>query len=514
MNEIETLKQKVSKLEKENSKLKQELEVFRLTKGTKMSLDQYYFNKYLEQFEEIKRSRLSEIDQELNNLENELNILNEEIKDMDSYTTLNESYQLEIAAIKNKKEENNQKLETLEKQCFEFNNKLKDKQNLLKNATVGYYKTIIKHINEDQNLVLTNIEFVIEQLKVQLYNLVLECRGDYFTFQKMNNELNALKQQLNQENAQLDQNLNELLTKIKSTSTIEISTIKDGIINAINQRIRLKQELLDTLNKCKERDLKLIMDKINFYQIAKKSTTEITNQLERLINSLCAKLKNQETFNNLKVMKEIRLTSLVNQQQELESLKLRYDELKQKENKYYEVYVDVSKRYDMLVDFLDHTQLTINENDYFSYIMTTYMSLKQEIIETTTQYEIVTSNITKLEQEYKQNAAHLFHNAEIKKINTDLTQLNLEKNRLSVVLRELNDELRSLEQNHKNLELLEVIKEKEFVESRINQLYQNLRRLKVQIMKIKEELTTLNPIVLEYESLSTAIKELTNELNN
>lgn len=514
MSEIEILKKRINQLEKENNQLKNDLAVYKLTQGTNISLEQYYFNQYLEQFNEIKNTRLAAIDQELNNFENELNILSEEIKDLDAYATLNETYQLEIAAIKNKKDENNERLSILEQECFAINNQLKHKQNVLKNATVGYYKTIIKILNDNQNNVLSNVEFVIEQLKVQLYDLVLECRNDNFTYMQMSKELEQLHQQLEYDNHLLEQQLNDLLAKIKTASLIEISTIKDGIVNAIDQRIRLKQEIIDTLEQCKERDLKLITDKINFYQISKKSRLELTNLLDTLITSLCNDLKKQDTFNNLKVMKEIKLSTLINKQHKLETAKLKFEELKQKEEKYYETYVTVSKYYDQLVDFLDHTLLTINENDYFKDIVNCYNNLNQEILETTTQYNIVLNNIAKLEQDYHEHSLHHFRHAEVKKINTSLSQLNGEKDRLSIVLATLNEELKNLEQNHKNIELLEVIKDKEFVESRINQLYQNLRKLKVQITKVKEELTALNPLMLEYESLSVAIKELENENNN
>lgn len=514
MSEIEILKKRINQLEKENNQLKNDLAVYKLTQGTNISLEQYYFNQYLEQFNEIKNTRLAAIDQELNNFENELNILSEEIKDLDAYATLNETYQLEIAAIKNKKDENNERLSILEQECFSFNNQLHHKQNVLKNATVGYYKTIIKNLNDNQNNVLSNVEFVIEQLKVQLYDLVIECRNDNFTYMQMSKELEQLHQQLECDNHLLEQQLNDLLSKIKTTSLIEISTIKDGIVNAIDQRIRLKQEIIDTLEQCKERDLKLITDKINFYQISKKSRLELTNLLDTLITSLCNDLKKQDTFNNLKVMKEIKLSTLINKQHKLETAKLKFEELKQKEDKYYETYVTVSKYYDQLVDFLDHTLLTINENDYFKDIVNRYNNLNQEILETTTQYNIVLNNIAKLEQDYHEHSLHHFRHAEVKKINTSLSQLNVEKDRLSIVLATLNEELKNLEQNHKNIELLEVIKDKEFVESRINQLYQNLRKLKVQITKVKEELTALNPLMLEYESLSVAIKELENENNN
>ncbi len=514
MNEIDSLKRQISELKKENQKLKQELEVFKLTKGTTVSLDQYYFNKYLENYEEIKNTRLNEIEKELNELENQLNILNEEIKKMDSYATLNEAYQLEIAAIKNKKDENIKKLEELENQCNGFNKQLKEKQELLKNATIGYYKTIIKHMDAGTNLVLDNIEFVMEQLKVQLYSLVLECRNDYFTYLKMANELEELKVTLNKENEELDHALEELLVKIKNTSALEISTIKDGIINAINQRIRLKTELLDTFNKCKERDLKLITDKINFYQISKKPVAEITNLLEALVKSLCDELKSQESFNNLHVTKEIRLSTLINQKEALEDVKKRYDELKEKERIFYKIYVDVSKRYDMLVDFLDNTIMTIKENEYFYQVMITYNNLKQEITEITTQYKIVENNILKLEQEYLNKSSQKHSSNELKILNSDIAKQNSEKNRLGEVLRNLNDELRNLEQNHKNIELLSVIKDKEYVESRINKLYQSLRKLKTQINKVREELLTLEESYKEYELLLAQIKELTDDLNN
>ena len=88
------------------------------------------------------------------------------------------------------------------------------------------------------------------------------------------------------------------------------------------------------------------------------------------------------------------------------------------------------------------------------------------------------------------------------------------KNELSIKLREVKDAIRDFEKDHRNIKLVTVLREKEFVEARLSTLYNNLRDLKVKINRVKEELKSLEIELEKYNSICERISVLENELQN
>ena len=241
LKELEDLKQ-------ENEKLKIELEAFRLTQGKTLSIEQYFTQKYLERYTQILNNRIKSIDKDINELQQEYDNLSIEVANLSDIVMMNEQYQAELKKLEDIKNANVVKLNELKSLFDSTNTQYLTKQNILKNATLGYYRTILNSMenNNDFSLVMTNVEFVMQQLQDQLYLLILECRALGFQVNSLQEKLDDLESIIFEENKVIEKTTNELLAKIKTRTNEEIGNMQENIKVEISQRENLRKELLET----------------------------------------------------------------------------------------------------------------------------------------------------------------------------------------------------------------------------------------------------------------------------
>ncbi len=506
----------IENLKKENSELKIELEAFRLTQGTTLTIEQYFVKKYIESYTDILNFRVRQIDKDIENLQNEYRNLEFEVEQIQDIAAMNEQYALEIEKLETVKKANESKLNELKAKYAAVKSQYLSKQDVLKNATLGYYKTILRSLEntEDLSLVMTNVEFVMQQLSDQLYLLILECRALSFQSNALEKVVFDTIDEINKENALIEENTKIILSKIENRTNEEIGSMKENILAEIKQRETLKQELIDTFEVIKENDIKYILDIINYHRLKEVSSLDLSNVVEQIVSMKTTTLKSQDTFKNLKTIKQMELHSLLKEKEQLDAYKSRYDYLKEKENLYYKNYLEASKCYDELVEFLDSATLAITENSYFTIANKKYKELKENEIEIEAQYQIVSDNFNVVKKEHDEKLLAGIHGVEIQSLSQQISELNTLKNKLSVSLREIKDEVRNFEKDHHNIKLVTVLREKEFVEARLSTIYNNLRELKIKITNVKEEIKSLEISLENYKTVSERIVVLENELQN
>ena len=118
------------------------------------------------------------------------------------------------------------------------------------------------------------------------------------------------------------------------------------------------------------------------------------------------------------------------------------------------------------------------------------------------------------EEEYDEKLLAGIHGVEIKNLSTLVSELNGRKNELSIKLREVRDAIRDFEKDHNNIKLVPVIREKEFVEAKLSNIYNSLRDLKVKINRIKKQISDLEISLENYNSICEQIEHLEHELKN
>ena len=509
LNEIEELK-------KENNKLKVELEAFKLTQGSTLTIEQYFVKKYLEEYNEILNKRIRQIDKDIDALKNEYDNLSLEVEQIQDIATMNKQYQEELDKLEHVKHANETKINELNAKYMAVKSQYLSKQEVLKNATLGYYKTILRSLenSEDLSLVMTNVEFVMQQLSDQLYLLILECRALSFQCNSLEQVLYQTMEDVEKENTLIEANTKEILSKIENRTNEEIGTMQENILAEIKQRENLKNELIETFEIIKERDVKYILDTVNYHRLKEVSSAEISNVVEQIVNERTTKLKSQDTLKNLKTIKQMELNSLLKEKERLDISKKRYDYLKEKENSYYNTYVEASRCYDELVEFLDSATLAITENAYFALAYKQYEGLKTSEKEIEAQYKIANEKLSNTKKLHDEKLLAGIHGVEISELSQSISELNALINELSNNLREVKDAIRNFEKDHRNIKLVTVLREKEFVEARLATLYNSLRDLKVKISRVKEEIKSLEIALENYQTVCEKINVLENELQN
>ena len=506
----------IEELKRENSKLKIELEAFKLTQGSTLTIEQFFVKKYLEVYTEILNKRVRQIDNDIESLKAEYDNLALEVEQVQDIATMNAQYQEELNKLELIKRANETKLNELKAKYIAVKSQYLSKQDVLKNATLGYYKTILRSLEntEDLGLVMTNVEFVMQQLSDQLYLLILECRALSFQCSNMEKVLYETEEAIIKENTLIEENTKVILSKIENRTNEEIGFMQENILNEIKQRETLRNELIETFEIIKERDVKYILDTVNYHRLKEVSSAEISSVVEKIVNERTTNLKSQDTLKNLRTIKQMELNSLLKEKEQLVKYKKRYDFLKEKENNYYNTYVEASKYYDELVEYLDSATLAITENSYFTVANKQYDALKSSEIEIEAQYKIVSDKLTNTQKLHDEKLLSGIHGVEISELSQSISELNSLKNELSIKLREVKDAIRDFEKDHRNIKLVTVLREKEFVEARLSTLYNNLRDLKVKINRVKEELKSLEIELEKYNSICERISVLENELQN
>lgn len=515
-NPQDMLIKEIEELKKQNSDLKIELEAFRLTQGSTLTVEQYFTKKYLEEYAEILNYRLYQVDKDIENLKNEHNNLQLEVEEIQDIAVMNEQYQEEIKKLEEVRKTNESKLNELKAKFAAVKSQYLSKQDVLKNATLGYYKTILRSLenSDDLSLVMTNVEFVMQQLSDQLYLLILECRALSFQSDALEQVVFETEEEINKENKQIEENTKAILSKIAKRTNEEIGAMQASINEEIKQREILKNELVETFEVIKDRDIKLILDTVNYHKLKQLSTAEISDIVEKLVIEYTTNLKSQDTLKNLKTMKQMELSGLIKEKEQLDNYKVKYKILKEKEDKYYNTYVEASRYYDELVEFLDSSTLAISENAYFTLANKKYIQLKESEKEIEAQHNIASDNLMKAQKLHEEKLLAGIHGVEINNLSQKISEYNLLKNELSVKLREVKDAIRNFENDHNNIKLVSVLRDKEFVEAKLANLYNKLRDLKVKINSIKEEIKSLEIALENYNKVSERIAKLENELNN
>jgi chromosome segregation ATPase len=143
-----------------------------------------------------------------------------------------------------------------------------------------------------------------------------------------------------------------------------------------------------------------------------------------------------------------------------------------------------------------------------------YSELKTSEKEIQAQYHIVCDNLDNVKKEYNEKLLAGIHGVEIKNLSTLVSELNGRKNELSIKLREVRDAIRDFEKDHNNIKLVPVIREKEFVEAKLSNIYNSLRDLKVKINRIKKQISDLEISLENYNSICEQIEHLEHELKN
>lgn len=515
-DELNRLKEENNNLKQENETLKSSLEVYKLVSSISNSLEDYYTDKYLVEYNKILNKRLSEVNDHLEELKNEYNDLSLQLTSFSSQLKSNQEYAALYEKLNKMIDDNNLILKQQTEEYDKGHKVYLDKQQVLKDATLGYYSTIVKSMEPlvDPALVMTNVEFVMGQLKATLYSLILECRNLNFQDMKNLRKLEELETKIVNENKNIEEEKNQIADKVKSKSKEEITSLQQDLQKEIVLNEKLYAELKETFEKVMKKDIKDIVEQVKYNKMVEKSSKEITCIIEQTLKEKLTSLESQDTLTNLLMYKQLELKKLLEEKTYLSKKAKRYDSLKKEENDLYTNYLEASKNIDMLMDFIDSAALSIAENDAYKTCVDRYEYLKKEEINAQDEYNKIIAEDKKIEANRIDYMHVGYSEDEIKKYTEKLNRNNVIKNQLAGQLRQIRDEIREIESNPSNLKLMAVLREKEFAEAHLPTLYNFLRSLKVKVEQEKDELKSLEESLKDYDKIINRILVLQDEINN
>lgn len=387
-------------------------------------------------------------------------------------------------------------------------------QSSIKKVTLGYYDTILKALNTQNNssLINSNITFVITNLQKSVYSNVLEARDILFIINSKTFDLYKLKDKINEENNVLSNEYDELVNKYTISHKSLLNNQLDEYSHSISNNELLLKEYTSYLNNKLESNVNNIKDLVKYYYCLNKSLEEISNLVNKVITNQLSLLDSEEAISSLRSSKQKALQLLKDSLNSLDkyyvdSCKLK-DELTFLENSY-EV---VSSNIDKLFEYSSSSKLAIDENEEYTNIILKYETLIDKIDDLKSNEQEYLASIKKLKDGsdsiYYQNISK----ADKEKYKNEYTKLTELLDSNTSKLTNYEKELNSIINNPRYIKLLNVYNKTKAIEANILELSNKQDKLANMIYEKKELLTSMLPYLEERDNNIKLINELEYDL--
>ena len=508
--ELQGLFDEIDRLKKENDDLKNQILTFQTFQNEKIDFDSFLAKKYLSLHDNVVKDRLKQTEEKIKQFEINKRKLIDEKLNVD-----------EVLESSDYKEKNNQilknddviqgKIKDLEKKKQSITDFYQSRLNDLEQPIIFHYNTLIQNLNKEY----INEEFdrYIADLNAS-YPISVEAKKLRKRLDDEIKQLDIEKKHYLDESKQLKKEKDNLIKDVESNFDSYISKMMNHYDNTIELENKLKEEIITEYNIIKDKNLRGIVSQINYYHLLKLDEKEISDKIERLIEKLIENLASEETFENLKMNKEVRLNEVRVEIDKLEPIYNKLMDIKKKENHYYEIYISSSNALDELIDYLDDATLAINECEKYSEVVKKYLSLRKSLTDLKLSYDKLNKDFEQIEKERQEKALCAFPEDEIKELTNELAKINSERFKITGRIEDVKYEKEKIEKNYSNLQLLTVLREKEYIEEKIPKLYSSLRELKVIISDYKYQEQELEKELKDYKKLLIEKERLEDELNN
>lgn len=523
-NNYDDLVKKIKELENENLKLKHRIEDLEkdLELSGKMTeldepltLNNYYFKKYLAIHDEVYKLRFNKLDERENNLQNEYTSFLDQEQSISIITSKNEEINNQIKDIEN---QISNKFYELEKMKFEFSSDVKkvtNEENKLTNDTLSVLSRITSLLTLSNNqTVINEIKYTMTLLENSFYPINLKIAKTKYNLVLTLDELTSLEQRTSMETKALETSKKQLLQKIQMVSIESVETILDSIKNELEKITKSKTELKQLFDMLKDQNLKKIQDEIRHFQILEYTKKDIAFEMDKIIEQYYQELLNIDTISNMQLKMIVELSKLTNELSELEDIKKQYEIIKQDYEHLNSLLVTVNNNISQMEQYVKMTSKAISSkpeynelvNRYEGYL-TTIILLKQEI-------ENTKKKIVELKEERRLKSLDPFAKATIQKLLEQIKSQEGLLEKYNLDLENTNKEIEKIESSEKNLKLMNVLKDKKIVESKLPNLYNQQKELVTTVSMKQEEVKNLEAKLIDYDNIIQRIEELKGEISN
>ena len=527
MNEnlIDKLERKVASLEEENAKLKarvaeleQELSIngYIVEEDEPITVNNYYLKKYIEIHDEVYNERIKALEEKKESLQNEYNDIVEQEKGFETITLKNDSLLKRMEEIDRIISDSYYQLE---KERYEFESAVAyvtKKETLVYNSTIESINELIELFNENKDIdeVTTKVETLMVAITNNLYPLNVRIgRQKYDLVQKML-ELNELEQKIKSETKNLNSEKKSLEGAIQTISLEAVEALLDGIVLELSKVNKSEQELEDLFKALKEQNLKQIQGEIKHYKVLEYSNKEIALVMDGIIEEYKEKLRTMDTVTNIQLNKTMELSKLTARKAELEPNKTRYTELLNEYQHLESIHDSISSNIAKLEEFILLTNKTIQAKPEYTEFVNTYEGLKATIKIVKNEIINTEEKIKELKEARRVKALDPYAKASIQELTEKIKEAESLLEKYHSDIRNAESELANMSSMERNLKLINVLMDKQNVESKLPTLYNKQRELVDSVNTKYQELKELELLVKEYDEVTEQIEALQSEIDN
>ena len=523
-DQVDFLQRKVSSLEEENAKLKHRVEELEqelslngyvIDEEENITVNNYYLKKYIEIHNEVYNERIKDLEEKRQSLQNEYDSIVEQEKGIETITIKNE------ALIKRMEEIDkliSDSYYTLEKEKYEFETRVKEvtkKEYQVHHYTVESIKDILIALENEENDVITEkVLKVCDDLKTNIYPVNTKLSKDKYNLVKKLNELSELEQKVKMEAKNLSNEKKSLEGAIQTISLETVESLLDSIVLELSKVSKSKSELDELFSNLKEQNLKEIQDEIRHFKVLEYSNKEIAVSMDKIIEDYREKLRTMDTVTNIQLNKTMELSRLTAKLQELEISKKEYEEKVSEYQSLESICENIDKNIKELEEFISLSNKAVQAKPEYLEFVNKYNGLKATI-------KIVNNEIKNTEdkiKEYKETrrvkALDPYAKASILELTEKIKESEGLLEKFASDIRNAEAELNNITTMERNLKLINVLKEKAYVESKLPTLYNQQRTLLDSVNGLYQQIKNLEDKVKEYNELSEKIEELESEINN
>lgn len=525
MMEKELLEQQIASLEEENLELKRTIEDlkkelsivgFVRKDNEPLTISSYYLKKYLSIHEEVYKERLEALEKKGIMLQNKYDNLMKQEDALDLIASKNEE---SLKRIKEIDELINQKYYELEKTKYEFDSEVTNVTKLENNSfneSINALNEIVKLMDtEPDKLKIASIaNEIMESIRINLYPLNVSISKNKYKLVNRMHEINELEQTVKIEVKNLTSEKKLLESEIQTISLETVEAMLDELALEITKVNKSKEELEKLFKIIKGENLKALQDEINHFEVLEYSKKEIASKMDELIEEYTEKIRTLDTKTNIELNKTMELNKLVSEKAKLDEIKKTYEVILGDYQQLDSIYQNVTSNISKLEEYLQYTNKMINAKVEYTEFVNQYDGLNSTIKIVENEILNTENKLKSLKEERKLKALDPYAKEIIQNLTLEIKKCEQVLEQYNEDIRNSKLELEQMLQNEKNLKLVNILKDRSLINTKLPSLYNKQKELGTSVNEKYQELRSLEKKLQDYEEIKEKIEALESEINN
>lgn len=524
-NSIDKLQRIIAGLEEENAVLKDriadlekqlELVGYEESSDEPVTINNYYLKKYLEIHDNVYQRRLQDLQEKKDNLQKEYDSITEQ---EEGFETLNNRNELSLNRINEIDSIISDYYYQLEKNKYDFEKEVvavTKKETTVFRETMECLSEVLRAFNhaESNDEVIEVIDQLTQAIMINLYPVNVSLSNQKYNLVQKMNKLNEYEQTVKVETKNLTSEKKSLQNAIQTISLETVETMLDGIAVEITKVNKSAEELKELFTALKERNLKQIQDEIRHLKVLEYSSKDIAHSMDDLMAELESKLNIIDTETNRQLNKSMELSRLLSIKAQLEESKKEYDKCLSEYQHLESVYKKISSNITMMEEYIATTNKAIQAKAEFQDFVNRFDGAKSTV--KIIQNEILNTEdkIKELKETRRLKALDPYAKAIIQNLTEEIKETENLLERYRNDLRNAEIEVNKMATSERNLKLINVLRDKQVIESKLPSLYNKQRELSNAVSDKYSELQKYEDSLREYDEVLNEIEAIEREINN